>query len=91
MSQLFARVELLGRPSEEVYNRLHAQMESLCWYRQIDGKNLPHATYQATSFAESPDLMSIAESLKATIEKSIWTKSLVLVIRSADWAKSAAG
>ncbi len=91
MSQLFARVELLGSPSEEVYEKLHAEMERLNWYRKINGKALPHATYQATFTSDAPDLMELAKTLKAMIEQKIWTKSLVLVIRSADWAKSAAG
>jgi hypothetical protein len=91
MSLLFARVELLGSPSEEVYEKLHAQMESLNWYRQIKEKNLPHATYQATFTADAPDLMQVAKGIKATIEQQIWAKSLVLVIRAADWAKSVAG
>ena len=91
MSQLFARVELLGSPSEGVCEKLHAQMASLNWYREINSKTLPHATYQATFTLDAPDLMEVANLLKATIEQKIWTKALVLVIRSADWAKSAAG
>ena len=90
MSQLFARVELLGEPSKDVYENLHKTMESLHWYRLINGKALPHATYQAVNASDVPDLMRIATDLKATIQQSIWTKSLVLVIRAADWAKSAA-
>ena len=53
MAQLFARIELRGTPGEPVYERLHAHMESLNWYRMIDGvteagdqitMTLPHAT-----------------------------------------------
>jgi hypothetical protein len=37
MAQLFARIELRGTPGEAGYERLHAHMESLNWYRTIDG------------------------------------------------------
>lgn len=91
MSQLFARVELLGTPTESVYEKLHATMENLHWYRQINNVALPHATYQAINGADAPNLMSIADELKGIIERTVWTKCLVLVVRSADWAKTAAG
>jgi hypothetical protein len=90
MSQLFARVELLGNPSEEVYENRHKMMGGLHWCRRINDKVLHHATYQAINAADAPDLMSLATDLKPKLEKNIWTKSLVLVIRSADWAKSVA-
>ena len=89
MSQLFARVELRGTPGEEVYERLHAFMHGNNWFQVIAGVQLPHATYQATNSLDAPNLLGIANALKAEIEKTIWTKALVLVIRSADWGKSA--
>lgn len=89
MSQLFARVELRGTPGEDVYKRLHDFMHGNNWFQQIAGVQLPHATYQGTNPSEAPNLLGIANALKEEIEKTIWTKALVLVVRSADWGKSA--
>ena len=89
MSQLFARVELLGSADQGVYKRLHEYMLSLHWYQQINGSDLPHATYEATNQLSAPDLIRMGNELKAYIETYIWTKALVLVIRAADWAKTA--
>jgi hypothetical protein len=91
MSQLFARIELRGTPGEDVYNKLHAYMEAKNWFRTITGTKtvaLPHATYQAT-FGDVPDLMKIADTLKIGIESTIWTKALVLVVQTANWAITA--
>ncbi len=91
MSQLFARIELRGTPGEDVYNKLHAYMEAKNWFRTITGSKtvaLPHATYQAT-FGDAPELLKIAKALKAEIESTIWTRALVLVVKTVDWAISA--
>jgi hypothetical protein len=91
MSQLFARIELRGTPNEDVYNKLHAYMEAKNWFRTITGTKtvaLPHATYQATS-GEAPELLKIANALKAEIESQIWTKALVLVVQTVNWAITA--
>ena len=46
MSQLFARVELRGTSSKDVYKRLNAYMESKYWYTFIgDATDLPDSTY----------------------------------------------
>jgi hypothetical protein len=92
MAQLFARVELRGEPSEDVYQRLHAYMESMHWYRTITGTrevSLPHATYQATTNTDSPDLVQIADQLKSGIESKIWTKALLLIVQSINWVRTA--
>jgi hypothetical protein len=93
MAQLFARVELRGSPGEDTYTTLHAYMRSQNWHQTITGStatsNLPHAVYQGNSANDQPDLLSIATGIKAYIEANIWTRALVLVIRSADWAISA--
>jgi hypothetical protein len=92
LSQLFARVELRGSPGEDVYERLHEYMESLYWYRTIAGSTgrvtLPHATYQATVSAATPDLMAMGNTLKSGIESTIWTKALVLVLQATNWART---
>jgi hypothetical protein len=91
MSQLFARIELRGNPSLEVYQRLHDYMESLNWLRTISGTKttgLPHATYQATFTAPSPDLLKMATDFRTEIEAKIWTKTVVLIIQSSNWAQS---
>jgi hypothetical protein len=94
MPQLFARIELRGRPGDEVYNSLHAYMRSQNWSQQITGSagntvDLPHATYQGTSNSDQPDIVGIANTLKAAIEPSIWRHVLVLVINAEGWAQSA--
>jgi hypothetical protein len=89
MAQLFARVELRGTPGEETYQKLHQYMFSKNWFQQINGYDLPHATYQANSVAAEPNLMAMANELKTEIERRIWTKALILMVRSADWAKTA--
>ena len=88
-SQLFARVELRGTPGEDIYNRLHAYMAGKNWYQSINQAELPHATYQATFSLDAPNLMEIGNTLKADIERTIWTKALILVIRAGDWGKTA--
>jgi hypothetical protein len=93
MSLLFARIELRGTPGDEIYSRLHAFMESRNWLRTITGTTatvqLPHGTYQAVFSIDAPDTMAIAQSLKRDIEANIWSRALVLVIRSAHWAQTA--
>jgi hypothetical protein len=92
MSQLFVRIELRGTPSEETYTKLHAYMRSKNWSQEITGESatvmLPHATYQATFGEDQPNTLRIAKALRTYIESNIWTKAIVLVIRSADWARS---
>ena len=91
MSQLFARVELRGKPTEEVYQQLHDYMESLNWFRTITGTlitGLPHATYQATFSDPPPDLAKMASDFRSTIESKIWTKAIVLIIQANHWAQS---
>jgi predicted nucleic acid-binding Zn ribbon protein len=39
--------------------------------------------------AAEPNLMAMANELKTEIERRIWTKALILMVRSADWAKTA--
>lgn len=91
MAQMFARVELRGTPGDDVYQRLHQYMLNKNWYREINGGfALPHAVYQAQSTEEYPNVMGIAQALKSDIERTIWTRALILVIRSEDWAKTAA-
>jgi hypothetical protein len=85
---LFARIELRGSPSSEIYQRLHQHMSGLNWYPTISGTNpgslqpitaaLPHATYQATFAIAPTDLLQLGNSLKDGIEKNVWTKALIL-------------
>jgi hypothetical protein len=93
MSQLFDRIELRGTPGEDRYNQLHAYMSSQNRHQTITGATrtvaLPHATYQGIFVTEQPDLASIANALKAHIEANIWTRALILIIRSVDWAQTA--
>jgi len=90
MSQLFARVELLGSPDEKAYEQLHQYMSGMNWYKKISGVDLPHAVYQAQFQQEHPDLLAVANGLKAEIQRMIWTRALILIVRSVDWAKTAA-
>lgn len=92
MAQLFARVELRGEPNEGVYQRLHSYMESQHWYMAIVGTrevSLPHATYQATTNNDAPDIVQMADNLKSGIESKIWTRALVLIVQSTNWACTA--
>jgi hypothetical protein len=92
MSQLFAQVELLGNPGNDVYERLQPFMQSLYWYPTIGGdygtSNLPDGTYQATNNVPESDVLAIANDLKARIESDVWSEALVLVIESMAWAQS---
>jgi hypothetical protein len=89
MIQLFARVELRGTPSAEIYQRLHNHMLTLNWYTHISGSGvtvaLPHATYQAKMETPPADLRIYANELKSGIEANVWTKALVLVAITASW------
>jgi hypothetical protein len=90
MAQLFARVELRGTPGEAVYEKLHAHLEKLYWYRWIKGGaqvGLPHAMYQATVDG-TPDVVGIAANLKASIQANVWANALILVVQSSNWAQS---
>jgi hypothetical protein len=91
MYQLFARVELRGSPSAEIYQRLHDYMRGLNWFTTITGSStstLPHATYQAVCSA-APDVLARAKQLKLGIEANVWTSALVLVVEATNWAESA--
>jgi hypothetical protein len=91
MYQLFARVELRGNPSVEIYQKLHEYMKGQYWYTTITGTataTLPHATYQAT-YTTKPEVLAIANQLKAGIESNVWTRALVLVIEASYWAETA--
>jgi hypothetical protein len=44
--------------------------------------------YQATFSSASPDLMGIATNLRTAIESTIWTKAVVLIIQSTNWAQN---
>jgi hypothetical protein len=91
MSTLFARVELRGTPAEDTYEKLHAHLAALNWFRSLPGhptKGMPHAMYQA-SFAGVPNIAQIADLLKSGIETKVWTKALVLVIQESNWAQTA--
>jgi hypothetical protein len=91
MPVLFARVELRGTPTEATYEKLHAHMYNLNWYQNLPGypkTPMPHAMYQA-SFDQLPDTSTVASALKQGIEKSVWTRALVLVIRESHWAQTA--
>lgn len=95
MFQLFSRIELIGSPSREVYEQLHAYMSSRNWYTDIIGDNgvqqsLPPAEYQARFIAEPNDLIPEASRLKAYIEANIWPRAKVLMTYSPAWAVTAA-
>ena len=92
MALLFARVELRGTPGEEVYQQLHAHMESQHWHKTITGKrevSLPHATYQGTTNTDALDIAELATNLKSGIESQVWTKALVLIVQATNWAQTA--
>jgi hypothetical protein len=91
MAVVFARIELKGEPTDAIYVKLHAHMKAKHWYQYLPGHadtGMPHAMYQASFKNESPGLAKMAEALKATIESSVWTKALVLVIQEASWAQT---
>jgi hypothetical protein len=90
MAVLFARVELRGTPTEATYDNLHAHMRGKNWLQHLPGfpdKLMPHAMYQAF-FPQTPDTLAVANSLKESIEASVWTRVLVLVIRNEHWAQT---
>lgn len=68
-------------------------MQTLNWYAWIQGGSittkLPHATYQATRPVSPPDLLVFALDLKKNIEANVWTRALVLVVESINWAETA--
>lgn len=91
MAQLFARIELRGTPTHEIYELLNSHMSSMFWHQTIRGTitcKLPHATYQATTYGDHPDIMTIANELKRSIELSVWAKAMVLIVQSTNWAEA---
>lgn len=98
MTQLFARIELRGSPSQEIYQKLHQYMANLNWLTTISGTAgvaaqsmtvaLPHATYQAIYNSPPTNLLDVANKLKSGIEANVWTKALILVIESLNWAET---
>ena len=91
MPIVFARVELRGDPTLENYKQLHEFLLGKGWYQQLPGnpdKPMPHAMYQG-SFNAEPNMETVVTNLKLDIETNVWTKALVLAVKSADWAQSA--
>jgi hypothetical protein len=91
MPIVFARVELRGKPSDEIYEKLHTYMKSEQWSQHLPGypaKPMPHAMYQA-NYKTSPTLLTEAQLLRTYIEANIWTKAMVLLIEEANWAQTA--
>jgi hypothetical protein len=91
MPIVFARVELRGEPSKATYDKLHAHMKTKNWEQFLPGypaKQMPHAMYQG-SYPTKPNLASVVDSLKKSIEAEIWTQAIVLAIEEVTWAQSA--
>jgi hypothetical protein len=93
MAYVFARIELRGKPSEEIYQKLHAYMQKNHWHQFLPERldhPMPHAMYQAFFPNGAPDLLASAKSFKSEIERMIWSKAIVLLIEEANWAQSGA-
>jgi hypothetical protein len=91
MANVIIRVELLGRPSAEIYERLHGYMAHSNWSRTIDidnGQtiNLPHAMYCGSTENAFAD---VAQALKDEIVRGIWSQgATVLIIAWNAWGMS---
>jgi hypothetical protein len=93
MAAYTLRIELLGSPSQQVYDELHARMKKGGFLQTITGTNpqgetkaydLPHATYYGTSDATCAAVRDWPKS-HAT---EAWGKSIVFVAQTSTWARS---
>jgi hypothetical protein len=91
MANFTIRVELIGRPSEDVYTDLHGRMERGGFSRTIDGFNtkgastsfaLPHATY----FGASEANVGAVRDWARDHAREAWGKSIVFVAQTETWA-----
>ena len=93
MPKYTIRIQLVGKPSEEVYADLHQRMEKGGFYRTVKGvdddgntvtPNLPHGTYYGTSEATC---LKVREWATAHA-KEAWGKSIIFVAETSTWSLS---
>jgi hypothetical protein len=92
MANLLVKIELDGSPEIGVYEKLDSYMNSKFWERiKRPGMvtDLPHAIYQASTFGDRPNLPSMANDLKQSIEYRIGNKARVLMVQSLCWTETA--
>jgi hypothetical protein len=89
MADFTVRVELVGSPGVEVYQNLHAKMQTLGFLTTVNNAGttykLPHATYYGSSILTGVELSSKVADLVAT---QVWTKPLVFVSETTNWGLS---
>lgn len=91
MANYTLRIQLVGKPSEDVYDDLHARMQKGGFRRTIEGVNtagqaagfdLPHGTYYGSSDADVARVRDWAKDHA----KEAWGKSVVFVAQTDTWA-----
>jgi hypothetical protein len=88
MAAFIVRVELMGSPTFEVYERLHTLMASAGFTQQPRTDSgatavLPHATYNGQS---TMDCNPLATYLRDRIQREVWTKAKVLSVHYERWS-----
>lgn len=83
MPQFFARVELHGYPTYDVYEKLHSGMAKYGFGRKLNGKDLPTGTYYK---AYSTSITSAERDNCRAIANSTGFQNSVVVVQSNDWA-----
>jgi hypothetical protein len=83
MPLVFISVELRGKPSLQIYEKLDTHMEKNYWYRMKDGRRLPHAMYQGFT---DRNLGALSSTIRADIQTNIWRDSVVFIVASDAWA-----
>jgi hypothetical protein len=84
MAEFIARTQLVGSPSETVYEDLHAAMEGIGFLRERAWGSkiyeLPHGTYCGTSTSA----MSVVEKAIENAVKPIWSGCRILLVEVKD-------
>ena len=93
MAAYTLRIQLVGNPSQNVYDDLHGRMETGGFLRQVTGVNvdgqqqacaLPHGTYYGSSDADA----TVVGDWASAHAREVWGESTVFVALRETWAWS---
>jgi hypothetical protein len=93
MPNFTLRIQLVGNPSQEVYESLHARMKQGGFLQTVTGTSqqgqpktvsLPHATYYGQTTADCVAVRDWAASHAA----EVWGKNITFVAQTETWAIS---
>lgn len=91
MPHFTLRIELLGNPSHDVYEDLHARMHRSGFRKTVTGKNpkgelatvsMPHATYYGFANTSTTVVLDWAQAHA----REVWGKNVVFVAETSSWA-----